>query len=186
MGGSLESPDQCWIVIVHRGILVWVEKDAKKGAPGQRLTDLTSNLDRAYLLRWPVLLGIGLPSFLFVLLRAQQDNTPGGYWIAGLAVQFTPLLLTLSFATICIKMRGQHFFPIFLGFSLLLIASGSRFDVLATALLAISAMVRYSVRLPKLTLFVAALTLVGAAAAITASRGTYGRFNAGESFLYAS
>jgi hypothetical protein len=179
-----------WTLLISAGLALFtvaylsgLKAMLKKKPSNLRLADLIANLDRAYLLRWPLLLGIGIPSFLFVLVRTQENDTPGGYWLSGLAVQFTPLLLTLSFATVCIKTGGRRFLLIFLGFSIFLIASGNRFDVLATALLAISAMIRYGVKLPKSTLFIAAVTLVGAVTAISASRGTYGRFRAGEGFV---
>jgi len=145
--------------------------------------ELLERLDRTYLLKWPVLIGLGVPSFIF-LLRSQADLNSGGYWTAGLAYQFTPIILTLSFATICLKLAGRYFLSVFIVFSILLIASGSRFEVIATALLAISAMVRYRVSLPVRTLLVISIILLVSMIAITASRGTYGRFNSGESLSF--
>jgi hypothetical protein len=146
-----------------------------------QLIELINQLNGSFLLQWPVLLALGVPSFLFILLRAQTD-APGGYWSSGLAYQFTPLLLALSFATMCIKTNGRGFLLIFAGFSILLIASGSRYEILTTALLAISAMTRAGVRLPRRTLIAVAATIALFFAAISVSRETYGRFNAGESF----
>ncbi len=62
--------------------------------------------------------------------------------------QFTILLLALSLATVCLTMARRSLLLIFLCYVVLMSAYGNRSPLLTITLVALSAMVRYGIKVP--------------------------------------
>jgi len=146
----------------------------------RRLDVVISSLSTSFLLRWPVLIGIALPSFLLVALRDQ--NLAINYWTGGLSDQFTTILLVVAFSTLCIRWRGRNFFAMVSGFAILLITAGSRTLIVLGITTAISVLARCGVRLPLRSIAAGGLAVGLCFAILSTTRASYGRFNSGESF----
>jgi len=147
---------------------------------GVRLQVLIDRLKKAYLLDGTVLLAMSLPTFVVVFLRVTQVE---GYWVPGLAEQFTVYMLVIALVTLCIKLKGRGFFGWLLGFSLIIITAGSRTFVAWAVVTTLATLVRYGIRLPARWIAFTGVCLVAAFLIVSSSRGAYGRFNPEQGFL---
>lgn len=147
----------------------------------RRLDEVIGSLSTSFLLKWPVLIGVALPSFLLIALRDQNEAI--NYWAGGLSDQFTAILLVVGFSTVCIRLRGRNFFFMICGFAVLLITAGSRTLIVIATATAISVLSRCGVRVPLRSIATGGLAVGLCFGILSTTRGSYGRFTSGESFV---
>jgi hypothetical protein len=89
-------------------------------------------------LRWQVLLVVAAP--LYVVALSGRASSQEEYWLGGLSSQFLTLAFVLASFDFIRRRGGRHFVPVLLAQSVLLAPVGSRWSVVAAALLTVWAL----------------------------------------------
>ena len=167
------------VMVLFTAVYLW-HINVRAGAIN-RLGLLRAALSRTFLVRWPILLGMGAVGLVLTIVEPSAESGTG-YWAGGLADQFTVLLLALSLSTLCLTTSGRRTLFLFACYSILIVGYGARNRVLVMMAMAVSAIARYGQRIPIKTLLGLGLIVALCFTAISISRKEYGRFVHGESF----
>jgi hypothetical protein len=131
---SQEAVDE-WVVVVSIAILlVAVSYSFALEIPAKPSSQRNSEVG-GVLVRWEALLVVAVPMYVIALMgrATSQEN----YWLGGLASHFLTLAFVFASFDFIRRARGRYFVPVLLLQSLLLAPVGSRWSVVAAAILTV-------------------------------------------------
>ena len=174
---TVEALDE-WVMIVTGAIALFAAvylHRLRRYNRQDHLQAVLSSLSTSALMRWPVLLGIGLLGFGVRVALSDAAMTQGT--VAGLAVQFTLLSFVLAMGGLCLNAPPRKMILVSALFCGLLAITGARSQVFFLLLMSLSLIVRYGGDVRARTVLSAGALIALCFIAISGSRGAYGRFS---------